>query len=579
MIERMFFSRFFQVIENEEKLPFSIFATENLYDTQIEKVKIAGKLLKHFVGIAPDSSHLKHFAHDVVQALDSNRTTKLNAFQNALLEELVGRCEVKTFRKLSSAKAKKYKERKVRQKSEKATKAKEKQEKVNTQRVAGKKQSNVTVEKQDECGKEKVEVTKEESSSTLKKDKKDIQEEAKTEKVKSEEPPKTDISSEEEDDEDFDDFLLPKKVQTRTIETQTDPMPDLPQVSGGTGDLVGTLTATSMKSRVVKDMRPFAAVLQFENKEGKPLTYRKTLALIYTTYANKIVADKTADRNNLSRESIGNFITRSFKNEYGLEKRVSLMLAGLIKSINKFKSRSRRIEQFSELCGLELDQEYSTKTCDIYLNIVKSVFPKFNKGTLVKQGEGSCKITYATAKKALHRVFPRKKAVKFAVGRMKLREDIFEELMQTVARIATPKVDFDIMVDCCLEASIRQFSLNVEILKDMFAHYKEDNHKHLHRENFDELMKICAEGITEDELDNIWAETHQYKVEQDENETLNPEIFSHICSLHGITPPTEWRPPDIYRRIKGQMGSSKMMLETKMKALGGAVLWGFNSGI
>ena len=48
---------------------------------------------------------------------------------------------------------------------------------------------------------------------------------------------------------------------------------------------------------------------------------------------------------------------------------MSLMLAGLIKSINKFKSRSRRIEQFSELCGLELDQEYSTKTCDIYLNI------------------------------------------------------------------------------------------------------------------------------------------------------------------------------------------------------------------
>ena len=101
-------------------------------------------------------------------------------------------------------------------------------------------------------------------------------------------------------------------------------MPDLPQVSGGIGDLVSTLTVKTIKSsRVVKDMRPFAAVLQFENKEGKPLTYRKTLALIYTTYANKIVADKTADRNNLSRESIGNFILRSFKNEYGLEKRVS----------------------------------------------------------------------------------------------------------------------------------------------------------------------------------------------------------------------------------------------------------------
>ena len=82
-------------------------------------------------------------------------------------------------------------------------------------------------------------------SSTLTKD---IEEVAKAEKVKSEEPPKTDISSEEEDDEGFDEFMLPKRVQTRTIETQTDPMPDLPQVSGGTGDLVGTLTAKTIKS-------------------------------------------------------------------------------------------------------------------------------------------------------------------------------------------------------------------------------------------------------------------------------------------------------------------------------------------
>ena len=89
--------------------------------------------------------------------------------------------------------------------------------------------------------------------------------------------------------------------------------------------------------------------------------------------------------------------------------------------------------------------------------------------------------------------FSEEKKVKFSVGRLKLREDIFDDLKQTIKRIATPKVDFDVMIDCCLEASIRQFSINVEILKDMFVHYKEDDHDHLHRENFDELMQMCAE--------------------------------------------------------------------------------------
>ena len=53
------------------------------------------------------------------------------------LEELVGRYEVKTFRKLSSAKAKNTKSEKLGRKVRRP-KAKEKGEKVNIQRVDGK---------------------------------------------------------------------------------------------------------------------------------------------------------------------------------------------------------------------------------------------------------------------------------------------------------------------------------------------------------------------------------------------------------------------------------------------------------
>ncbi len=564
------FSNFFKLVEKDNTFGFITFVMDNLFGMQEEKVKVCGKLLKYCIGIAPDEANLKHFAYDIVEEISSNRGTsnEINNVQTAILEELIKRCGTKLFRNLSNGKRqqlqkrkseklkKKKEEEKQREKEAEAKKVKSDANKT-VKKVAAKRETKVG-EDSKEC--DDIKSLKEETSKVEEEEKKMEHLETRIEKVEelivAEEAKKVVVAqSDSDDDEDFADFLAPKKVETRTIETQTDPLPDIISSLNATGEgrSNNVVIEKNVESRIVKDMRPFAAVLQFEKKEGKPLTYHKTLAMIYTTYANKIMADKTADRNKLGRESIGNFITRSFKNEFGLDKRVSLMLAGLIKSINKFKSRSRRIEQFSELCGLALDQEYSAKTCDIYLNIVKTVFPKFNKVTLVKQVEGECKITHATAKKALHRVFPKKKKVKFSVGRLKLREDIFDDLKQTIKRIATPKVDFDVMIDCCLEASIRQFSINVEILKDMFVHYKKDDHDHLHRENFDELMQMCAEGITMDELDKIWEETHQYKTGSSESETLNPEIFSHICSKHGIAPPTEWRPPVVLEEEKEEV--------------------------
>jgi hypothetical protein len=554
------FSKFFKLVEKKNTLNFTTFVMDNLFDTQEERVRVCGQILKYCVGIGTDENHLKHFAHDVVEEISSKRgnSRELNNFQNALLQELVKRCGTKLFRQLSDGKRQQIKRRKS-ERQERKKKEEAKQKAIEeTERIAKKDETvskKVPVkDEESNISESSKEVTKDDSTTKKNENANNLvvattQEKKKLENLSNkaelieQQVAKITVSDSDSDDEDFLQSTI--TVETRTIETQTDPVPDILQPLGQLEKtLSGSDSVSSKKDntdRIVKDMRPFASVLQFEKKEGKPLTYNKCLQLIYTTYANKIVADKTADRNKLGRESIGNFITRSMKNEFGLDKRVSLMLAGLIKSINKFKSRSRRIEQFSELCGLALDQEYSSKTCDIYLNILKTAFPKFNKATLVKQTEGDCKITHATAKRALHRVFPKKKSVKFSVGRLKLREDIFDELKQTIKRIAKPKVDFDVMVECCLEASIRQFSINVEILKDMFEHYKEDDHAHLHRENFDELMKICAEGITDDELTVIWDETHQYKTSGEE--TLNPEIFSHICSKHGIAPPSEWRPP------------------------------------
>ena len=42
--------------------------------------------------------------------------------------------------------------------------------------------------------------------------------------------------SDSDDDEDFADFFAPKKVETRTIETQTDPLPDVISPLNATGE-------------------------------------------------------------------------------------------------------------------------------------------------------------------------------------------------------------------------------------------------------------------------------------------------------------------------------------------------------
>ena len=85
-------------------------------------------------------------------------------------------------------------------------------------------------------------------------------------------------------------------------------------------------TQAEQVSRMIKEMRPFAQIASVKNKDARPLSCHKTLALIYETYANKIVADATADRAKLRRERLGNFIARMFKNQFGLEKQVKNML-------------------------------------------------------------------------------------------------------------------------------------------------------------------------------------------------------------------------------------------------------------
>ena len=89
---------------------------------------------------------------------------------------------------------------------------------------------------------------------------------------------------------------------------------------------------------------------------------------------------------------------------------------------------------------------------------------------MIKQAEGKCFVKLNVARKCTRKVFPVKKALKFQVGRLKLRQDIFDELYMTINRIAKPKigVDFDIMTNCCIEAATRQFAINVEILRSIY---------------------------------------------------------------------------------------------------------------
>ena len=109
---------------------------------------------------------------------------KLNAFQNALLEELVGRCEVKTFSQIIICKGKKNtKSEKLGRKVRRLRRQKKMRRRSMFNVLLGKKQSNVTVvEKQDEGGKEKEKLQKKKSS-TLTKDTEDIQKEGRKSKI------------------------------------------------------------------------------------------------------------------------------------------------------------------------------------------------------------------------------------------------------------------------------------------------------------------------------------------------------------------------------------------------------------
>jgi hypothetical protein len=553
------FGKLMKLVEQKDKGSFLTFVMTSLFSTSHLRVHGNAKFLKNLVGATPDHKEVRMFAEDFVNDLDVRGRSELSMFQKAMLEHLINKADFDFVRQLVRVRRDKMpKSQKPKLKQKRPRKQpgpkKEKPAAPKTPVSNDKLIRGSATEIPDVPNDTDANETKSVSADPEKQVKPEVAEtpveDTKVASATAGEGGTTE-AMDVADDDDLDSLAsdYEEKVQrrnsSRTIATQTLPI-TIADADGssveGTGEEV--LSIQDEENNIVKQMRPFAKLLGYANKTGSHLTYHKTLALIYDTYANKIVADNTADRTKLSRESLGDFITRLFKNQFGLETRVKSMLAGLIKSLAKFKSRSKRITQFSDLVGMDMSHEYSAKTCDLYLNMIKICFPKFSKATLTKQVEGKCFVKLNVARKCVRRVFPVKKALKFQVGRLKLRQDIFDELYMTVNRISKPRigVDFDIMTDCCIEAATRQFAINVEVLKSMFAHHKHDDSTGLQREEFNELIQNCAEGITDDELEVIWEETHQFKLTKS-NDSLSPEIFSHICSKHGIAPPSDWAPP------------------------------------
>jgi ankyrin repeat protein len=552
-------SRLMQLIDETDKTKFVSFVVQSVFQTSTQRVQGCSQLLKAAVGLTPEDYELKAFAEDFVAATSTRGSHVLNAFQNAVLKELFDKCDYTNLRTMLREKrqASGHVEKVVKKKKGKKAAAIKQAEKSGAKtdlhdssppQKTGVEEHEVVVPQTatgDGNTKEGDNIKGEDNTKGGGHEQDSVD---KTKKLNDAALQDIETVDGGADDDDLDSLASDfeeqqrKAKMSRTIATQTMGS-NLSEEISSESPRRAAKTQAEQVSRMIKEMRPFAQIASFKNKDARPLSFHKTLALIYETYANKIVADATADRAKLRRESLGNFIARMFKNQFGLEKQVKNMLSGLIESLNKFKARSKRIVQFTELVGVDESHEYSEKTCDIYLSLLRSMFPKFSKATLMKSVEGSTFIPLSKARKAAHYCFPLKKSLKFQIGRMKLRQDIHDELFETLTRIAKPKVNFDVMMDCCIEATDRQFAINNDTLKLMFEHHKTEDHENLTRADFNNLIQTCVEGIREDELDEIWEESHHYKVGKFDPDTLNPEIFSHVCTLYGIAPPVDWIAP------------------------------------
>lgn len=171
------------------------------------------------------------------------------------------------------------------------------------------------------------------------------------------------------------------------------------------------------------------------------------LSLVYECYEKKMVADmaedRTADKTGAllrRRQPLPDFIRDFLLHKFGLPSMADGHLFGVVDCIRKHAAGSHRLRLFGMLCGVLgpplATGPYNPRLCDMVLNVLHTLWPKFSSATLRARKERFCFVPLSSAMAAVETVFPAE-SCSFSLDRRQLTGPRREQLRNRVRDMAT----------------------------------------------------------------------------------------------------------------------------------------------
>lgn len=324
------------------------------------------------------------------------------------------------------------------------------------------------------------------------------------------------------------------------------------------------------------------------------------LALVYDCYEKKIIADEVEDRIAASvgplahrRQALPLFIKDYLLQRYGLPSLSDAHLRSVVACLQKNHRKNRRLRLFGMLCGVVDPSRYCERLCDIVLNMLKLLFPKFNSTILRSRKEGHCWVTLHDAVSACEHCFP-VEPLALSIDRLALSGERRASFLATVKALgveygsldargagstqtAPPgsdglpgthrtrerkkvsrsdskggmapavRTEFDpwehvVSLDDVLDKAVEvwwdQTDEDMETLKRMFAEYDADGNGLLTFREFQHLLTTCCpSNLSHRESMQLFR--HVQAIDTSEGDAITPDSFAQLALEFGLTPDHE----------------------------------------
>lgn len=238
----------------------------------------------------------------------------------------------------------------------------------------------------------------------------------------------------------------------------------------------------------------------------------------------------------------------------------------MINAIMRFKHAHKRIYYFAIMCGLEEESLYMPTTCDLFLSVLRYVFPN-HAGIREKleKGYGHCLVPSKKINRSL--IGEEASEKNYTTWHNPFLEKIcpltrIRVLMDNISQLPgmkddKKKVDLDLYTGIVLDFFLEELKLRDREILQAFTVFDVDKSGDLGKDEFFEAMHVFTGGsYTKEDIEMLYEEVVECDTSGGGLLDIGPSSFSALCRKH-----------DIYMDGYGKEQREKMIFQSKYTSI------------